>query len=586
MQGGAAAGRRRRLTRSVFADLGLRMVALGLATGIVFPFFVVALGVDPTQALTVWFFAATVAAGLMVGGVNFLLCRLVVGERVRRLSVRMRMVGETIQTATALGDWSGFDAEASRLQLDSADELGDSARAYNQLVDAVEHFRVVEDQLNVSRMEARTDELTGLGNRRHFYLAAERHVETVTRTGRPIAMLLIDLDRFKEINDTLGHHVGDELLRQVARRLEAALPNASVIARLGGDEFVALLEPGSTARDAMRTADAFLEALDQPFRLAGLLAHVRASVGIALCPDHGSDRTTLLRHADVAMYCAKAAGGGAKVYAAQDDPHTPDRVVLAGELRAALDTGELVLHYQPKVELQTGAVTSVEALVRWEHPVRGLLAPAQFLELAEQQGLMRKLTLRVLDLALAQTVSWMRAGRRLPVAVNLAAANLLDMRFPDDVADALRRNGAPAELLQLEITEDTIMADPVRVLDIVSRLSELGISLALDDFGAGYSSLSYLKRLPVQELKIDRAFVSHMDTSHDDAVIVRSTIELARNLGLRVVAEGVENQRTQDDLADAQCDLAQGFHLSPPRDIAELDAWLDVHHSAAVESHD
>jgi len=562
------------------------MIALGLATGIVFPFFVVAMGVDPAQALTVRFFAATVAAGLMVGGANFLLCRLVVGERVRLLSVRMRMVGETIQAATALGDWSAFDAEQCRLPLDSDDDLGDSARACNQLVDAVEHFRVVEDQLNVSRMEARTDDLTGLGNRRHFYLAAERHVEAARRTGRPIAMLLIDLDRFKEINDALGHHVGDELLRQVARRLESALPNASVTARLGGDEFVALLEPGSTARDALRAADAFLEILDQPFPLDGLLAHVRASVGIALCPDHGSDRATLLRHADVAMYCAKAVGGGAKVYAAQHDPHTPERVILAGELRAALDAGELTLHYQPKVELQTGAVTSVEALVRWQHPVRGLLVPAQFLELAEQQGLMRKLTLGVLELALAQAVSWMRTGRPLQVAVNLAAANLLDVRFPDDVAEALRRHGAPPELLQLEITEDTIMLDPVRVLDVVSRLSELGISLALDDFGTGFSSLSYLKRLPVQELKIDRSFVSNMDTSHDDAVIVRSTIDLARNLGLRVVAEGVENQRTQDDLADARCHLVQGFHLSPPRDAAQLDVWLDDHRSAAVEATD
>jgi diguanylate cyclase len=559
----------------VFADLGIRMVALGLTTGIVFPFFVLALGVDARDALTVRFFAATIAAGLMVGGVNFLLCRLVVGERVRRLSVRMRMVGETIERAIAVGDWSGFDAEQSRLPVDSDDDLGDSARACNQLVGAVEQLRAVEAQLNVSRLEARTDELTGLGNRRHFYLATERHLEAAVRGEEPVALLLIDLDRFKEINDALGHPVGDELLRQVARRVEAAMPDAGVIARLGGDEFVALLGPGTSTGAAADAARRFVELLDHPFPLDGLLAHVGASVGIAVCPDHGRDRTTLLRHADTAMYRAKAAGGGVEIYAAQHDPHTAERVMLAGELRAALDSDQLTLHYQPKVDVRTGAVTSVEALVRWRHPTRGVLPPARFLHLAEQNRLMRPLTLRVLELALEQAVSWQRAGRRLPVAVNLAAANLLDLQFPDDVAHVLSRTGASPELLQFEITEDTIMVDPQRVLDIVSRLSEFGIALALDDFGTGYSSLAYLKRLPVQELKIDRSFVSDMDTSHDDSVIVRSTIELARNLGLRVVAEGVESQRIQDDLAAAGCHLAQGYHFTPPLAAGDFDAWLD-----------
>jgi diguanylate cyclase (GGDEF)-like protein len=568
---------RRRLTRSVFADLGIRMVALGLATGVAFPFFVLVLGVDPAQALSVRFFSATIAAGLMVGGLNFLLCRVVVGERVRLLSVRLRMVGETIRTATALGDWSGFDAERCRLPIDSDDDLGESARACNQLVDAVERLRVVEAELNVSRVEARTDELTGLGNRRHFYLACDRHLAAATESDA-VALLLVDLDHFKEINDALGHHVGDELLRLVAERLRVALPDTAVLARLGGDEFVALLGPGTTAVKAIGAGNAFLEILDEPFPLNGLLAHVRASVGVVICPEHGGDRSELLRHADVAMYRAKAGGGGVELYAADRDEHTAERVILAGELRAALDSDELILHYQPIVELSTGVVTSVEALVRWRHPSRGLLSPDQFLPLVEQHGLSRQLTQRVLRVAAAQATEWERDGRAVRIAVNLAPANLLDVRFPDDVAEVLRSTGAVPELLQLEITEGTLMLDPERVLDVLARLSELGIALALDDFGTGYSSMSNITRLPVQELKIDRSFVTDMERSHDDAVIVRSVIDLARNLGMRVVAEGVEAQETTDRLLGFGCHSAQGYHFSRPLPADELDAWLE--HSA------
>jgi len=564
-----------RLTRSVFADLAIRMVGLGLATGVAFPFFVLPLGVEAQQALSARFFAATVAAGLMVGGVNFLLCRVVVGERVRLISARMRLIGDTIRLATATGDWSDCDVERCRVPADSDDELGESARAFNQLVDAIERLHTVETELEVSRSQARTDELTGLGNRRHFYLASEAQLHAARAEGRPLALLLIDLDRFKEINDTLGHHVGDDLLRQLTRRLEHALPDASVLARLGGDEFVALLPAALGAREAVRAAESFLAVLDRPFALDGLLAHVRASVGIALCPDHGDDRSTLLRHADMAMYSAKANGGGIEVYATGGDEHSLDRVVLAGELRAGLDRDELVLHYQPKADLATGAVTSAEALLRWRHPSRGLLAPAAFLPLAEQHGLMRQITLQVLDRALAQAIDWQRAGRSLRVAVNLAAANLLDVRFPDEVADLLRRSGASPDLLQLEITEGTIMVDPVRVLDVVARLSELGVALALDDFGTGYSSLAYLKRLPIQELKIDRSFIMDMDNSRDDAVIVRSTVELARNLGLRVVAEGVETQQVWDQLVEFGCHTVQGYLLSPPLPAEQLAAWLD-----------
>ena len=560
----------------MFADLAIRMVGLGLLTGIAFPPFVLLLGVDPDHALTPRFFAATVAAGLMVGGVNFLLCRVVVGERARLLGAQMQLVGEAVRHAAGTGDWTSWDGARARVPADSDDELGDSARAFNQLVDAIDRLHAVEAELEVSRSQARTDELTGLGNRRHFYLATQAQLEVAPPGREPFALLLIDLDRFKEINDALGHHVGDELLRQLARRLEDALPEAVVLARLGGDEFVALLPPGTGVPQAVRAAERFAATLEAPFELDGLLAHVAASVGVAVHPEHGDDRSTLLRHADVAMYAAKSRGGGVAVYASGDDAESLDRVVLAGDLSGALARDELVLHYQPKAELPEGTVSATEALVRWQHPTRGILDPAAFLGLAEQHGLMRRLTLRVLELAIAQALAWRGAGRDLPVAVNLHAADLIDVRFPRDVAELLERSGAAPELLQLEISEDTIMVDPDRVLAVVARLRELGLQLSLDDFGTGYSSLAYLKRLPIQELKIDRSFVMEMEHSRDDAVIVRSTVELARSLGLRVVAEGVETRRAWERLVEFGCHAAQGFLLSPPLPAAELDAWLDA----------
>ncbi len=300
---------------------------------------------------------------------------------------------------------------------------------------------------------------------------------------------------------------------------------------------------------------------------------MQASIGLAVAPDHGHDRETLLRHADVAMYRAKAAGTGQESYEPHGDDPDPDRFRLGNELRVALDQGELVLHYQPKSDIATGAVTGAEALVRWQHPTRGLLYPDAFLPLAERGGLMRQLTLHVLDLALGQSLAWKLEGLRLVVAVNLSVVNLLDVRFPDDVAALLDRwKTGPGEL-QLEITENTIMVNPERAMDVLARLGEMGIGLSLDDYGTGYSSLAYLKRMPVQELKIDRSFVMEMLTASDDAVIVRSTINLARNLGLRVVAEGVENAEIWDELAGYGCHIAQGYYLSRPVPADELARW-------------
>jgi EAL domain-containing protein (putative c-di-GMP-specific phosphodiesterase class I) len=293
-----------------------------------------------------------------------------------------------------------------------------------------------------------------------------------------------------------------------------------------------------------------------------------------MCPDHGTDVHTLVQRADVAMYDAKRDQIGISVYSADRDPYSADRLGLLAELRRALAGDELVLHYQPKVSVPDGAVTGVEALIRWQHPERGLLAPAEFVPLAERTGAIADLTRWVLDAALAQCAEWRAAGLDLPVAINLAAANIVDVTLPDAVAAALARHGVPGDRLECEISEDTVMADPMRAMEVLGRLRELGLRLSLDDFGTGHSSLAYLKKMPLDEVKIDRSFVLGMTDDENDAVIVRSTIDLARNLGLDVVAEGVENEDILRGLGDLHCDIAQGFHLSRPLPAAELETWL------------
>ena len=424
-----------------------------------------------------------------------------------------------------------------------------------------------------ARRDARTDELTGLANRRYFSSQVDLALESDERSG-DVAILLIDLDRFKELNDTLGHHAGDELLCQFADRLREVLKPARVIARLGGDEFVVLLDGVNGSAGAIRAARTITDRLEAPFEIEGLHIPVGASIGVALAPPATTTRAELLRHADVAMYRAKENGAGIELYSAADDANVRERLELASELRTALDRDEIVAHYQPKADLETGRITGVEALARWEHPKRGTVMPDEFIELAEQRGLMRLLTLRILDLALGQQQAWLRDGIDLRVSINLSASNLLDTRLPDDLAELLSRHGTVPVGVQLEITENTIMVDPQRTLDVLARISELGVEFSLDDYGTGYSSLARLRRLPVRELKIDRSFVMAMSQSPDDATIVRSTIELARSLGLHVVAEGVETEADWQQLVGWGCDTAQGFYLSRPVPAAELSDLL------------
>ena len=422
--------------------------------------------------------------------------------------------------------------------------------------------------------DANHDPLTGLPNRRRLFARLEETTTAAREAKTKLALLLIDLDHFKELNDTLGHQAGDRLLREIGPRLETGVPSADAgrprrrrrVRRAAADR----ARPSSRPR---RSPSSSRTAIEEPFRFHGLTLLVRASVGIAMFPEHGRDVETLMQRADIAMYSAKARGVGHEVYSASRDGHSRARLALIGELPDAIETGQVVVHYQPKFDLETGEVGGAEALVRWDHPQFGLLGPGAFLPLAEQTGLMRPLTLRVLDDALAQCARWRdEDGLNLPVAVNLGAPNLLDLGLPVDVHELLAKYDVDPGMLQLEITETIVAADPVRVIEIMNRLGELGISLSLDDFGTGSSSLAYLRELPVQELKIDKSFILGIDEDAEAATIVQTIVELAHNLGLRAVGEGIETEEAYRLLAASGCDYGQGFLMGRPMPAAELSA--------------
>jgi diguanylate cyclase (GGDEF)-like protein len=436
-------------------------------------------------------------------------------------------------------------------------------------------------RLSEVRQLAATDELTGLPNRREFNRQLQRELALASDSGEPVALLLIDLDRFKELNDALGHRAGDMVLGQVGPRLRSVLRSEDILARVGGDEFAVLL-PGAVGVEDI--GNRLAAALDHRFTVDGIDMRIAVSVGIAVYPTHGADADTLLQHADVAMYQAKSTHAGFAFYAPERDRNTRERLELIGELRDAIGTDQLVLHYQPKLELKTGRITEVEALVRWEHPVHGLLPPARFVTLAEQTGVMHALTWHVLDRALAQCAAWARVGIDLQVAVNVSAATLIDPIWAAEVGERLQHHGLPAKNLRIEITEDAIMSDAERSLLVLRSLAAAGVGVSIDDFGTGYSSLGLLKHMPVDELKIDRSFIANVAEDDDDAAIVKTSIDLGRNLGLRVVAEGVEDADTLELLAAWGASSAQGYFISRPVSAVELEAWLTARSPHALVS--
>jgi len=388
--------------------------------------------------------------------------------------------------------------------------------------------------------------------------------------------LLLDLDRFKEVNDALGHRIGDLLLGEVSHRLSALLPPDATLVRLGGDEFAALLPSTRSASRAKALAQALRTALQQPFDVDRATLEVGASIGVAVMPEHGRDAVTLLQHADVAMYAAKRAATGVAVYSSDEDIANLRRLALSRELRRGIETGEVAVYYQPKVALGTGEVKGVEALVRWHHRDRGLVRPDEFIPVAEQTGLITLLTDEVLRTALRQVRSWLDSGTAVGVSVNLSARGLHEPGLVRRIGQELTTSRVPAELLTLEITESSVMTDFERAADVLEELVSLGVSLSLDDFGTGYSSLAYLQRLPVREIKIDKTFIMAMETQVAGVAIVRAVIDLSHTLGMEVVAEGVETDAVRQLLTDMGCDAMQGFLLTRPLPGPAVTEWLNA----------
>jgi len=448
----------------------------------------------------------------------------------------------------------------------STDEIGDLAQAFEGM-----RMGIREREAQVHRL-AFWDTLTGLPNREQF---SQQLQARLSQGEAPCAVLMLDLDRFKHVNDVLGHRFGDELLRGLAERLRLLLKDqAHLLARLGGDEFVLMLE-GAGEEEALEAARRIHRDFERPLHIEDQTVDLSAGIGIALYPKQGREVSQLLARAELAMYAAKRKQAGSQIYVPELDAGSQESLSLLGELRRAVEGNELRLFLQPKVDLRSGAVISAEALVRWEHPQRGLVPPMQFIPFAEQTGFIRSLTTWVLE---ASVQAWARAearGQALRISVNLSTRDLLDQDLPLKIAAVLQQHRAPPQALCLEITESAIMDDPTRAMMTLEQLSAMGFKLSIDDFGTGYSSLAYLKRLPVDELKIDKSFVMAMERDLDDAKIVRSTIELAHNLGLSVVAEGLETAKTWKLLAALGCDEGQGYYVSRPMPEAEFAGWLE-----------
>jgi diguanylate cyclase len=458
-----------------------------------------------------------------------------------------------------------------RVDVDGNAEIIELATGFNEMTTKLEGLYE-----NLERM-AYTDPLTRLPNRSLFHERLTQALEQAQHDNKSFALFIMDLDRFKEINDTLGHPIGDLLLQQVAARLGGKLRESDILARMGGDEFAVLL-PAVTVKQGDAAARMLLQALRQPFEVEGNDLHVRASIGAVLYPDHGVDVNTLVQRADVAMYAAKSASCGHAFYDPEMDRHQPARLALMGELRQAIEQEQFVLYFQPKIGLASNRVIGFEALVRWRHPGGRLILPETFIPLLEQTGLIRSLTLWATGEALRIGAELRAQGVELPVAVNISARDLQDGRLVQELSEQLAMHHATADWLELELTESAVMADVGGALEILSRLEAMGFRLVLDDFGTGHSSLAYLKRLPLRVVKVDKSFVMGMARDENDAAIVSTSIALAHNLGLQVVAEGVDSEAALEQLRRRGCDAVQGLYLSRPLGRDELFDWLTKSH--------
>ncbi len=449
--------------------------------------------------------------------------------------------------------------------------------------DLIDAFAIMRKQVHTRQRalehQALHDALTGLPNRNLLYDRIQQTISKSHREDSSMALLMMDLDHFKDINDTLGHQIGDRVLEQVSLRLVNTLRDSDTVARLGGDEFAVSI-PLKDKDYAESVAKKILEAMEKPFRIEGYQLFVGASIGLALYPEHGDSVETLLRHADIAMYVSKRNNSGYRVYNIHQDKDNIGRLSLSNDLRQALSAEELMLYYQPKLDLSTGKTFGVEALVRWNHPQRGFIPPEQIIYIAEHTGLIKELTYWVLKEAISQCSHWNKQGKQLSVSVNLSTKNLQDPGLFEIVENNLSAYHYDPALLTLEITESAMMMEPEHANQVLSRMDGMGVCISIDDFGTGFSSLAYLKQLPVDELKIDKSFVMNINNNDNDAVIVKSTIDLAKNLGLKVVAEGIEDADTWDLLAILGCDYAQGFYMSKPLPADQLEKWLLDYHSA------
>jgi diguanylate cyclase (GGDEF)-like protein/PAS domain S-box-containing protein len=465
-------------------------------------------------------------------------------------------------------DGTEFDLELALVPVLDAGEL-------THWVSFVRDVSESKNQLVMLRHQAMHDALTDLPNRAMLYERLEVALTDARHDGGSVGLMLMDLDRFKEVNDSFGHHFGDMLLKQVAFRLRNQIGPDDTVARLGGDEFAVVVPNVSDSNDVAAVSRRILNTLQQPFVVEGQVLEVGGSIGIAMYPTHGADSRTLMRRADVAMYAAKQAQSGYTFHREDTEAsRNSDHLTLVVEMRNAIERNEFELYYQPKLHLRSGLVTRAEVLIRWNHPTRGLLAPAAFVPIAERTGLIRTITDWILDRALQQCREWQDIGAPVHLAVNVSAKSLQEQTLPSKVDALLTKWHVDPRFLKIEITESSIMADPAHALAILAMLQSMGVRLSVDDFGTGYSSLIHLRQLPVDEIKIDKSFVTGMSTNDADAAIVRTVIDLAHNLGKQVCAEGVEDEETWKMLCDLGCDLAQGYWLSKPVPAKELMQWL------------